>query len=144
MYQYMKKNFITRGQPYPGEYLEAVDRIYMGKRPIRSKTLHYTNMIFTGFSWPVYHYLMGGGRFEFKIDGDLHDFDSRKYLDQINVPTLITAGKFDGFSIDIAYGMNSLIPNSKIILFNRSGHWPFVEENDKFIKITENFLSTRT
>jgi len=35
------------------------------------------------------------------------------------------------------------IPNNKIIVFENSGHYPFVEERDKFLEVIGTFLEGR-
>ncbi|MFI5422285.1 MAG: proline iminopeptidase-family hydrolase [Nitrososphaerales archaeon] len=139
---YLKLGGHKRGQPYPGEYVGMVKSLQRGKRKPPVDTTQFTDMIFAGFSWPVYGHLMGGGTFEYNIDGELEGFDTRDELPKITVPTLIMAGKYDGFKLDEVSEMKRLIPNSRMIIFEKSGHWPFLEENSRFTSETERFLSS--
>ncbi|APH03752.1 alpha/beta fold hydrolase [Bacillus weihaiensis] len=68
-------------------------------------------------------------------------FDVTKKLIFISNPTLIICGEFD-VQCPITYSreMNELIPNSKLIVFHKSNHYPFLEEADLFQEEIKNFL----
>ena len=137
----MSKKILRRGHPYPREYMMLVNRIYSGGKKNKSKIEQYTNMIFAGISWPVYHQLMGGGTFEFKIDGELKNHDVRQKLKLIKASSLVIAGKFDRFTtLALGQQLSQLLPNGVLVSFDKSGHWPFLEENKKFIRVVNNFL----
>ncbi|CEG27159.1 alpha/beta fold hydrolase [Bacillus sp. B-jedd] len=68
-------------------------------------------------------------------------FDITRELGQISTRTLILCGKYDvqcpvSFSIE----MNELIPNSHLVVFEESNHYPFLEEGPLFREVTNNFL----
>jgi proline iminopeptidase len=44
----------------------------------------------------------------------------------------------------IAYKIHQAIPGSKFVVFEKSGHMPFFEEPDKFVKVVTDFLSSPT
>jgi len=62
----------------------------------------------------------------------------------INCPTLIMHGKKDPLPLEAAEKIHSMIPNSELIIFNNSGHWIFIEEEDKFYKTVNEFLAKVT
>ncbi|MDQ0973508.1 pimeloyl-ACP methyl ester carboxylesterase [Neobacillus niacini] len=55
--------------------------------------------------------------------------------------TLIMCGKHD-VQCPLAYSaeMNEGIPRSKLVVFNHSNHYPFLEESDTFKKEFKNFI----
>ncbi len=62
-------------------------------------------------------------------------------LDQINVSTLITAGRYDPQTpMECAQELSEGIPNNILIEFENSGHYPFIEENEKFLDVIGHFL----
>jgi proline iminopeptidase len=70
-------------------------------------------------------------------------YDVRPRLREINVPTLVIAGRHDwvtpvGESEPIAAG----IPNSELVVFERSGHMPFIEEQREFVNLVTRFVTT--
>lgn len=72
-------------------------------------------------------------------------YDVTKKLKLISTPTLIICGKYD-VQCPVTYSieMNELIPNSKLIVFDKSNHYPFLEEADLFNKEFKTFLIERT
>lgn len=71
-------------------------------------------------------------------------FDVTKKLKLISTPTLIICGKYD-VQCPITYSieMNELIPHSTLILFNKSNHYPFLEEAELFNKEIKTFMLER-
>lgn len=68
-------------------------------------------------------------------------YDVRPRLGEITAPTLIVAGRHDwvtpvGESEIIAAG----IPNNEFVIFEESGHLPFVEEQEKFLRVVRQFM----
>ncbi len=72
---------------------------------------------------------------------EIQIFDVTKKLSLITSPTLIICGKYD-VQCPLTYSleMNELIPNSKLVIFNKSNHYPFLEESDLFKKEYMLFL----
>ena len=71
--------------------------------------------------------------------------DYRPRLGEIRSPTLVLVGRHDPqcplvCSEELASGM----PNSKPIIFVRSGYNPFVEEHEQFVHAIGAFLEHRT
>lgn len=63
-------------------------------------------------------------------------------LDHIHAPTLIMAGKFDPEApLPCAQELTAGISNSELIVFDKSGHYPYLEESTKFYKVLDGFLN---
>jgi len=63
----------------------------------------------------------------------LRDTDLREDLKKIEIPTLILHGRKDKIcSFDLAEQTRKLIPNSRLVAFEHSGHSLFLEETGKF------------
>jgi pimeloyl-ACP methyl ester carboxylesterase len=60
---------------------------------------------------------------------------------QIRIPTLIVWGENDSVT-PIYFGrlMNKLIPKSKLIIFSNAGHFPFIDNPNKFIEALTEFI----
>lgn len=68
-------------------------------------------------------------------------YDVRDRLGEIAVPTLVLGGRHDWVT---PYGQSELIaagiPGSELVIFEESGHLPFVEEQDRFMAVVRPFL----
>ncbi|MDP5274934.1 alpha/beta fold hydrolase [Chengkuizengella axinellae] len=67
--------------------------------------------------------------------------DVTKKLKLIIVPTLIMCGKYDvQCPLEYSFEINQLIPGSKLVVFDHSNHYPFLEEEKLFLKEVNLFL----
>ncbi|MDA2169364.1 alpha/beta hydrolase [Bacillus cereus] len=72
---------------------------------------------------------------------ELQIYDVTKKLKLITSPTLIMCGKYDvQCPLPYSLEMKELIPNSKLVIFNESNHYPFLEESKLFNKELDLFL----
>jgi pimeloyl-ACP methyl ester carboxylesterase len=74
--------------------------------------------------------------------GQRVDARDRLYLAE-HVPFLIVWGEHDSI-IPAAHGRDAhaLVPSSRLEIFERSGHFPHVDEPTRFIELLEEFVST--
>jgi proline iminopeptidase len=72
---------------------------------------------------------------------DLQKYDVLDDLPMISCPTLILAGEHD-LVCPPKYSevMNEAIPDSRLVVFGDSSHWPMIEEKDKFLKSVADFI----
>jgi proline iminopeptidase len=85
---------------------------------------------------------MAGDDADFVVKGELARFDVRPLLKKIGTPMLIFAGRFDRMvppRITVQY--KNLVPQAKFIMFEKSGHFPFIEENEKTLTALRAFLA---
>ncbi len=69
-------------------------------------------------------------------------FDLVPNLPKINVPTLVTVGRHDWVTPVVCSELiASKIPNSKLVIFENSGHSPQQEENEAYLKLVRDFLN---
>ncbi|WP_144569501.1 alpha/beta fold hydrolase [Bacillus pseudomycoides] len=72
---------------------------------------------------------------------ELQIYDVTKKLKLITSPTLIMCGKYDvQCPLPYSLEMKELIPISKLVIFNESNHYPFLEESKLFSKELDLFL----
>jgi proline iminopeptidase len=63
-------------------------------------------------------------------------------LPEIATPTLVLAGRDDWITPpEQAERMHGAIPNSEIVIFEESGHFPFIEEQKAFLTSVEEWLA---
>lgn len=73
---------------------------------------------------------------------ELQVYDVSRKLEFISVPTLVMCGRYDVqcpllYSIEMAEG----IPHSKLVIFEKSNHYPFLEEAERFADEYDLFLN---
>ncbi|THH30818.1 hypothetical protein EUX98_g3367 [Antrodiella citrinella] len=88
----------------------------------------------------VYHTMLGPN--EFTVIGTLKDFDVTSELHKIEVPTLLTSGRWDGAQDNVIRPLWTGIPKSKWVLFAESSHLPQLEERQRVMETVGYFLTT--
>ncbi len=80
---------------------------------------------------------------EWIVSGTLKGITVEEKLKQFKVPTLLIAGRFDKItSPKMVHRLYQMMNKSSTtqVMFEKSGHWPWVEENEKFEKVIGEFL----
>ncbi|HZF10420.1 MAG TPA: alpha/beta fold hydrolase [Thermoanaerobaculia bacterium] len=78
------------------------------------------------------------------VNADLGRFDLNPELPKFHFPTLILTGRFDMNSAPAtAFRTHHAIAGSKFVVFEKSGHLPFYEEPEAFLKVVGDFLAGR-
>jgi pimeloyl-ACP methyl ester carboxylesterase len=68
--------------------------------------------------------------------------DYREVLPQIDVPTLVCWGRYDALvPVSGATHLHESIPGSQLVIFEDSGHCPFIEESESFNRTVTQFLT---
>ena len=98
------------------------------------------NTKFRGMNTDVYFAIIGRDA-DFDVSGSMIDQDYRRDLINIKSPTLIIAGGYDGVSTP-EYNLQYKIfmPQAKFVMFEQSGHNPYLEEPEKFYSLFEEFF----
>jgi pimeloyl-ACP methyl ester carboxylesterase len=79
---------------------------------------------------------------KFVVAGEPGGFDVRGLLDSIKAPTLVVAGRSDlvtpvSESEELAGGL----PRARLVVLERSGHFPFVEQSYLFTEWVRQFVN---
>jgi proline iminopeptidase len=75
---------------------------------------------------------------------DLSRFDLNPELHKFNFPVIVMTGRYDiNVAPLVAYRIHKAIPGSRFLVFERSGHIPFYEEPEAFVRAAEEFLGSR-
>lgn len=90
--------------------------------------------------WDLYRE-MWGSHGEFVIDGNMKSIEYTSKLHLIHVPTLILVGDHDESAPWISKEMHEKIAGSKLVIFPKSGHLTFVDQNDLYIHAVDSFLN---
>jgi proline iminopeptidase len=78
------------------------------------------------------------------VNADLAKFDLNPELPKFRFPTLVVTGRYDMNVAPLtAYRIHRAIAGSKFVVFEKSGHLPFYEEPQAFLKVVGDFLAGR-
>ncbi|MGN6274473.1 MAG: alpha/beta fold hydrolase [Solirubrobacterales bacterium] len=70
-------------------------------------------------------------------------YDTRERLPEIEIPTLVVWGLNDQIvPVEAALGYHRLIPNSRLEIFERTGHLPQLERPARFNPLVEEFIES--
>jgi len=121
-----------------------------GSLPIKYVYYHNTSLLqkvpkdkYRSWNADVYYSIVGRDA-DFFVGGSMIDWDVRKELKNIPFPVLIAAGRYDGVSTpEYAMQYKHYMPQAKFIMFEQSGHNPYLEEPEKFFKAFEDFFGIK-
>ncbi|ERN54088.1 alpha/beta hydrolase [Alkalihalophilus marmarensis] len=79
-------------------------------------------------------------RIDYYINNELPTYDIRETLTHIKAPTIIFCGKYDS-QCPLIYSeeIHNLLPNSKLVVFEESNHFPHLEEKERFREMVKDF-----
>ncbi|HEX5983110.1 MAG TPA: alpha/beta hydrolase [Solirubrobacterales bacterium] len=73
----------------------------------------------------------------------IHGYDTRERLTEIEIPTLVVWGLNDKVvPVEAALGYHRLIPQSRLEIFERTGHVPMLERPGRFNGLVEEFIES--
>ncbi len=91
---------------------------------------------------PEVFFSIAGHDANFLIGGDIAKLDFRTQLKNLKVPILVIAGRYDRVSIPkYALQFKKYAPQAQFVMFEKSGHFPFIEENAETIRVLREFLT---
>jgi len=87
----------------------------------------------------VYHTMWGPS--EWYATGTLKDWDITSRLGEIRVPTLVIGGRYDEATPAVTETVHRGIPGSEWVIFENSGHFPHLEETERYLQVLSQFLN---
>jgi proline-specific peptidase len=90
------------------------------------------------FGAQVYETMWGPN--EFTVTGTLKGWDVTGRLGQIEVPTLITSGRYDECTPVLVEPLQRGIAGSEWVVFEESAHMAYLEEPERYLTLVEEFL----
>jgi proline iminopeptidase len=78
----------------------------------------------------------------FILQHEFPRYDCRAELPRITCPALVLVGRHDWISpVEQSEEIHKLVTGSRLVVFERSGHSPHVEERDEFLRVVKAFLA---
>lgn len=75
------------------------------------------------------------------LDADMARYDLNPEIAKFRMPVLVMTGRYDmNVAPIIAWKIQKAIPGSRLVIFERSSHFPFIEEPERFKREVEEFL----
>lgn len=85
-------------------------------------------------------YLKMNGPSEFTIIGTIKNVDFTDQLQSIHIPTLVTCGRYDEVTPEIAESIHRRIKGSEMVVFENSAHMQFWEEKKRYLEVLSDFI----
>jgi proline-specific peptidase len=92
---------------------------------------------FTNVSEDVYGTMQGT---EWNVTGNLKDWDVTARLGELDLPVLVTSGRYDEVTPTLIRPLVEGIRGAKSVVFENSAHLAMVEEPERFRDVIETFL----
>lgn len=80
-------------------------------------------------------------RLLFGLGADLVSYDYHSALSGLKAPTLVIHGAADLIPVEVSQKLAGTIPGARLTVMEKSGHFPFIEQNEEFIAVVTSFLS---
>lgn len=77
---------------------------------------------------------------EFTATGNLKKYNRINDIKQLKMPVLLTAGRFDEATPETLKKVKNKLKEGKLIVYEKSAHFAFLEERKKYIKNLDFFL----
>ncbi|MDP9066760.1 MAG: proline iminopeptidase-family hydrolase [Actinomycetota bacterium] len=119
-------------------YREA-ERAFSARHICRVGERREIKLMSAARSQEVYRAMWGPN--EWTMTGKLGGWDVRDRLHEIQVPTLLTAGRYDLCTPLILNQLQEGFPDAPTVVFENSSHMPYLEEPDEFLRVLEEFLN---
>lgn len=123
------------------EYLKAVDEFYhrhLCRLPVWPDEVART---LVEINHEVYGRMNGPN--EFTIIGTIRDIDLTPRLGEIRTPTLVTGGRYDEVTPNVARQIRDHVAGARQVTFEESAHLPFWEERTAFVDEVAAFLRSQ-
>lgn len=120
------------------EYQAAVMEYYKLYLCRRDPWPDDVNRTFAELSSPVYGTMWGPS--EFTVTGSLRTYERAAQLNELSLPVLLTAGRYDEATPSATAYYQSLIPGAKLKIFEKSGHLTMQDEPEAYVQAVRAFL----
>lgn len=111
------RRFFSRSDPWSPDLLRAFEDL---------------NTDVYGFMW---------GPSELAATGTLKDYEREEMLPDLDLPVLFTVGRYDEATPETVEHYMSLVPGSRIVIFENSAHMTMLDEPEANVEIIRQFLN---
>ncbi len=88
------------------------------------------------------YFSIAGDDADFLVGGDVSRLDFRAMLKTLEMPMLVAAGRWDrAVPPRVSRQFRDYAPQARFVMFERSGHFVFIEEPARFFEVVQDFLA---
>lgn len=87
----------------------------------------------------IYEAMVGTG---LRFTGTMAGWDVTDRLEGLELPVLVTCGRFDEMTPEVVRDMTDAIPGARMVIFEQSAHLPMVTETAAFLDVVRAFLDS--
>jgi len=131
----------TGSDGYEDLYSKPTDDLYWYHPENDAKMFHSGDKV-DDLNNAIYFAMVGDDP-EWIVGGTMKGYNPRPLMKTLAVPTLICVGRFDRVALpEIAQEIKDDLPaqTSQLVVFERSGHYPWIEESDRYFETVSTFL----
>ena len=131
----------TGSDAYENLYGMATDDLYW-YNPENAAKLYHSGDKADRLNFDIYLAMIGDDP-EWTVGGTMKGYDPRPQMKTLRVPTLICVGRFDRVALPkVAQEIKDALPpqSARLVIFEHSGHRPWVEETDRYFQTVTAFL----
>jgi proline-specific peptidase len=122
------------------EYQWAITQFYRRHLCRQDPWPECVERTFAGLGGDVYMTMWGPSEFG-PVTGRLRDWDVTARLGEIDVPTLVTGGRYDEARPEHLAVLAEGISGAELVIFEDSSHMAFVEEREQYMRVLGQFLA---
>ena len=123
------------------EYVAAMDEFYARHVCRVVPNPEYVQRSFQMLMENPEVYFTMNGPSEFHVIGTLKEWDIIDRLPEISISTLVTSGRHDEATPEIAGTVQRGIPGAEWVIFEESSHMPHAEEPERYLQVLDDFLT---
>ena len=94
--------------------------------------------VFVNFNPDIYGQMWGPS--EFTSTGSLKNYERADVLPKLNLPVLFTTGRYDEATPKSVEYYQSLVANSKLVIFENSAHMTMLDEPEEYANTVRDYL----
>ncbi len=135
---------IVRERGTPDDIIAALEAEPESDEDFREKFSIFFSLYFKNYDEEIGRAMLNKAIFTIDggaAEGELENYNMIPRLGEIETPTLVVCGRYD-FVCPPAKSeiMHAGLPNSELVIFEESGHFPFVEEEDAFFETVKDWF----
>ena len=85
--------------------------------------------------------LVGLSPFQTEKTPSFYIYDGSKKLKSVNIPALVTCGRYDEGTPESSEYYASILPSSSLSIIEDSAHFPHVEKKEEYLEVLNTFLN---
>jgi len=132
-------NSIMKNEPFETQDMVAINRfIQINEKP------RYFDQSYMSRNKPTFTFetLVKLQTVSGLLNEELDDYDIYPKIQGLDIKTLVIHGNYDPIPVESSKRYSEMLPNSKLLLLNDCGHFPFIEKQEETLISIEDFVGS--